>query len=71
MTEMHVNTHELVWRKSRRSGFEGNCVELADAGDAVAVRNSRFPEGAVLAFSTADMASFLGAIKNGELDDRA
>ena len=71
MTEMHVKVDELAWRKSRRSGFQGNCVELADAGQAVAVRNSRFPRGAVLAFPTADMASFLDAIKSGELDELA
>jgi hypothetical protein len=69
MGEMHMN--ELVWRKSRRSGFQGNCVELADAGQTVAVRNSRFPDGAVLAFPTRDMAGFLDAIKSGELDDLA
>jgi hypothetical protein len=71
MSEMHVNADELVWRKSRRSGFQGNCVELADAGDTIGVRNSRFPQGAVLAFPTGDMAGFLAAIKSGELDDLA
>lgn len=71
MSEMHMKADELVWRKSRRSGFQGNCVELADAGDAIAVRNSRFPQGATLAFPTRDMAGFLDAIKSGELDDLA
>lgn len=71
MSSMHVNYDELAWRKSRRSGFQGNCVELADAGESVAVRNSRFPQGAVLAFPARDMASFLDAIKSGELDDLA
>ncbi len=69
MSSMHVKVDELAWRKSRRSGFQGNCVELADAGESVAVRNSRFPQGAVLAFPSHDMASFLDAIKGGELDD--
>lgn len=71
MAEMHMKVDELTWRKSRRSGFQGNCVELADAGETVAVRNSRFPQGAVLAFPAGDMASFLDAIKSGELDDLA
>ncbi|MDQ4117392.1 MAG: DUF397 domain-containing protein [Actinomycetota bacterium] len=71
MSEMHMKVDELAWRKSRRSGFQGNCVELADAGETIAVRNSRFPQGAVLAFPARDMASFLDAIKTGELDDLA
>ncbi|MFP5068098.1 DUF397 domain-containing protein [Pseudonocardia nantongensis] len=61
----------LVWRKSVRSGYQGNCVEFAVAGEGVAVRNSRDPHGTVLAFPATDMASFLSAIKNGELDDLA
>lgn len=60
-----------AWRKSSRSGKLGNCVELAPADERVAMRNSREPQGAVLAFPTAAMAAFLGAIKNGELDDLA
>lgn len=71
MSTMHVNTHELSWHKSSYSGFQGNCVELADAGESVAVRNSRFPQGTVLAFPARDMAGFLDAIKAREHDDRA
>lgn len=74
MTRMHVSKDVLdglVWRKSRRSGKLGNCVELASTEGLVAMRNSREPQGAALAFPAADMAAFLGAIKNGELDDLA
>lgn len=75
MTQMHSTTSadidSLVWRKSVRSGYQGNCVEFAVAGDDVAVRNSRDPHGTILAFPAADVASFLSAIKNGELDDLA
>ena len=75
MDQMHLPTQApseaLVWRKSVRSGYQGNCVELAAAGEDVRVRNSRDPHGAVLSFSAAGMAGFLGSIKNGELDDLA
>jgi hypothetical protein len=43
----------LAWRKSTRSASNGgNCIELADAAgavaDAVAVRDSKDPDGPVL-----------------------
>ncbi|MDQ3152378.1 MAG: DUF397 domain-containing protein [Actinomycetota bacterium] len=59
-----------AWRKSRRSGKLGNCVELAslDGGD-VAVRNSRDPSGPALIFSSGEMTAFLAGAKNGEFDD--
>ncbi|MDN5914402.1 MAG: DUF397 domain-containing protein [Pseudonocardia sp.] len=81
MSQMHganAGRDQLAWRKSRRSGYQGNCVELATAAGSaapganlVAMRNSREPQGAILAFPAAEMAAFLGAIKNGELDDLA
>ncbi|GAA1794940.1 hypothetical protein GCM10009735_28860 [Actinomadura chokoriensis] len=39
----------MTWRKSSRSGSSGgSCVELAGVEDAVAVRDSKDPDGAVL-----------------------
>ncbi len=75
MAQMHLSDpasiDSLAWRKSVRSGYQGNCVELAVAGENVAVRNSRDPHGTVLAFPAAGVAAFLTSIKNGELDDLA
>ncbi|ALL76365.1 regulator [Pseudonocardia sp. EC080610-09] len=75
MDQMHptspASIDALAWRKSVRSGYQGNCVELAVAGTGVAVRNSRDPHGTVLGFSAAGMAGFLASIKSGELDDLA
>ena len=63
---------EMTWRKSSYSGANGNCVEFAVAdGDLVAVRNSRFPDGAVLLFNRAELSAFLAGAKNGEFDDLA
>jgi hypothetical protein len=57
------------WCKSRRSGGNGNCVEVARLSDGhVAMRNSRFPEGPVLVYTREEIAAFLGGVKDGEFD---
>lgn len=50
------------WRKSTFSGYH-ECVELANTLHAV--RDSKNPDGPVLA---ADLINFLAAVKRGELD---
>jgi hypothetical protein len=62
----------VTWRKSRRSGQLGNCVEAAvlDSDD-VAVRNSRHPSGPALIFTRDEMAAFLAGARDGEFDDLA
>jgi hypothetical protein len=58
---------QAVWRKSSRSGAQGNCVELAWPGtEMVAVRNSRDPRGPVLVYARADLAAFLADMPNRE-----
>jgi hypothetical protein len=48
-----------AWRKSSRSGNHGGtCVELAAGERAVLVRDSKDPEGPVLAFGAAAWAAF-------------
>jgi len=62
----------VEWRKSTVSNPSGNCVELAALADgAVAVRNSREPNGAALVYTRAEMAAFLAGVRNGEFDDLA
>lgn len=59
----------LDWRKSQRSGPQGNCVELARLPEGgVAVRNSRDPKGPALVFTHAEMVAFLGGASDGEFD---
>lgn len=61
---------DLTWRKSRRSGAQGNCVELAPLrGGHVAIRHSGRPDGPVIVYTRAEMAAFLSGAKDGEFDD--
>ncbi|MEU4442517.1 DUF397 domain-containing protein [Actinosynnema sp. NPDC023926] len=59
-----VDFSGAVWRKSSRSGGASNtnCVEVAFAGPAVAVRDSKNPDAATLAFPAVQWSSFLRAI---------
>jgi hypothetical protein len=58
-----------VWRKSSySSGNGGNCVEVArNLPGAVAVRDSKDPDGPRLTFGPAAWAAFTAAIRDGEL----
>lgn len=56
------------WRKSSRSTNTSNCVEVAYAQDAVAVRDSKDPDGPALAVPSAEWGAFLAHAKRGEFD---
>jgi hypothetical protein len=66
---MNPDLSHVPWKKSTRSGPNGDCVEVADLGSAVLVRDSKNPTGAVLAFTRTEWAAFLDDAKHGELDE--
>ena len=55
------------WRKSTRSSGNGNCVEFADLGELIAVRDTKDRSGPVLQFTTAGWRTFIAGLKRGEL----
>ena len=65
----------VTWRKSRRSGNGSDCVEVAvvdasriDAERQFLIRDSKDPEGAILAFASAEWDAFVSSLKGGEFD---
>lgn len=51
------------WHKSSRSSANGQCVEIARLGGAVAVRDSKRPSGPKLVFTRRSWAAFIDDIK--------
>lgn len=70
MPAQPISSGVLAWRKSRASGADGGCVEVADRGTSVLVRDSRDRE-TVLLFSSAEWSAFLRWVGNEDGKGRA
>ncbi len=66
---LRVNLANAVWQKSTRSGpVSDNCVEIAFVDGAIAMRDSKHPEGPVLLFTAEEWDAFVEGAKDGEFD---
>ena len=56
----------VTWRKSSYSGNNGGqCVEVGDAANMIAVRDGKDPGGSVLVFAPDTWAAFAERMKTG------
>ena len=53
------------WRKSSYSSANGQCVEVAQQDQTVAVRDSKTPVDPKLIFTRDEWSAFIRGIKNG------
>ncbi|GAA0603370.1 DUF397 domain-containing protein [Streptomyces crystallinus] len=55
--------HGATWRKSSHSGDQGGeCIQIADLPHAVAVRDSKNPDGPAITFTPAAFDTFVRAV---------
>ncbi len=62
---------EVTPSQKASASDQANCVELRRNGDAIEVRDSKHPLGAILRYSGAELAAWIEGAKNGEFDDLA
>jgi hypothetical protein len=62
-----VDLSDALWRKSTYSnGSGGDCVEITGTGRVIAVRDSKDPDGPVLAIIPSQWRAFLTDVRSGQ-----
>ncbi|HZN76977.1 MAG TPA: DUF397 domain-containing protein [Micromonosporaceae bacterium] len=64
-----TNLSGVIWRKSRRSQDNGACVEVANLGATIGLRDSKDPAGPVLVFTRDEFVAFIHCVASGEIVD--
>lgn len=57
-----------IWRKSRRSGGDNNCVEVTRVPGVIGVRDSKNPSGAPIVLAASQWRAFVGLVEAGGYD---
>jgi hypothetical protein len=65
MSLAEVDPESVGWRKARQSMANGNCVEVRSVTGAIAVRDSKNPDGFVLAYSAESWRAFTRSARRG------
>lgn len=68
---MMTEPNSLAWRKSTFSGGGNDCVEMADTGAGIAMRNSNHPDDGTIVVAPGPFADLVACVKAGEIDDLA
>lgn len=63
----HMDQQHLEWHKSSHSGGSG-CIEVAQADGAIALRDSKAPNGPVMKFTKHEWSAFMDGVRDGEFD---
>lgn len=58
----------MFWVKSSLSYHNGNCVEIANLPQGIAMRDSKDASGPILRFTGTEWQAFLEGARNGEFD---
>lgn len=56
------------WRKASFSEPQQGCVEFAEVGGVIGIRDSKVPGGPILQFNRTEIRALLVGVKNGEFD---
>jgi hypothetical protein len=65
-----MNEFRSAWKKSSRSSYNGDCVEVLISPSAARVRDSKDSDGPQLSFGLAAWRAFVVDIRRGEFDLR-